>query len=644
MSDLINPQVELLNLEEESIDFSAVLESAGLDRLTIELIKRGYIDENFALYVSERSDLSVTPAALTFVLTVINPNRPDPRYRFPAPEKDIPGVLREAGEAFLRDRRALNIQVVDHLVAEDRPELETLTLLLAEATETDLSFLDAYVAEGQRAREVIGKVAGQWDDVFTYLIQEGQVPRADLIDAALGGADARRPYQTSPVVADWINANGSDLTSITQTSSITSPETVAAVLEQLQVHPSNMQRYAPDLQAELIERHQYTITRHNLTASAIGDGQLPSLDELFTSGHHDEVFAHVLDHLQPYLRLCVEDGALVIKNADLYVAVINSVGNLSDLTSQLTPGELQDLVDRAPKEAHVRDLRDVSEQIWPALTRAGRVVASVGNLHEYRKQGVGAADDWSQLLEQLDKIEYAPGDSDQTKAAVASDVLGVAGISSDRRLALVRSLQLGTPIDPMGLNDAGRDLIPELLDAAIIAESLEAYLATRVQSATRRRYVEKASQMHTYLAEIPDLSDEELVEIADSATAKTVETVLNILDAIDNLACESARKLTEAAVRHQLQVPYESLAALAAHVDDDCIAFLELLTQHVDHLTDGELRSLLASLPDPYCNFGKERIETIPLRDEALLDQLASRNIITRRRKPRTDLFIVDVP
>ncbi|MFC7624329.1 hypothetical protein [Microlunatus sp. GCM10028923] len=649
IQNLMDTDRELINHDGAPVDFRDLVRHKINDSLVFDMINHGYIDRNFSLYASAH-DPAVRPSALRFVLAVVEPNKPDPRFQFDDPESDIPSVLREAGEAFLSDRRAFNVQILDHLILHQRPEVDALARLVGEGTAADQEFLDAVIAESKHAADFTQAVSRHWADIFTHLINDRTEPAQDLVDAAVRGATKSVAYTTSHTVSDWIDTNGAHLASLSDASP-NAPDgpTIAAVLEKLQVPVSDMRTYSTALQNALFEQHHWAVTKANLAIDQLF-GKFPSLDEVISQlPAVDDAVAldplqvavrdHVLQNLAIYLPLCQKENRPVIDSLDQYEAVLRCVGDLPDLPSQFRPEQLEELVDGAPDSAQIDRLDGIPKSLWRALAHTGRAAASVANLHAYLQE-MADLDAWSEHLDDdPSRLEADPDDSEETRTAVASAILAMT-VQSDTCIKLLTTLKLRSPIDPSKVPDGKINIIPDLVEAGLMDDSLTAFRRSRSDAQVARRYIAIATQISSYLAELTDLSAGELTALADDGDQAAVRVLLDAPALLARCDETAASKITKRAQQIE-RVPYDTLTVLARHCCQDPQPFVELFAKQSPNLAPQQAQALLDQMPDPYLHLGKEQVE-VPLWTLGLLDSLERHGIIGRSRKKRNgDVYAV---
>ena len=87
------------------------------DELTFELLRGGYLDQNFAIYTTKFHGAMLSADARSYLMQYVDRHRNDPLFELN--KDDVQEIVARLGDAFLSDVSSLNVAVVDYLLETD---------------------------------------------------------------------------------------------------------------------------------------------------------------------------------------------------------------------------------------------------------------------------------------------------------------------------------------------------------------------------------------------------------------------------------------------------------------------------------------------------------------------------------------------
>ncbi|MFI7069790.1 YobI family P-loop NTPase [Micromonospora sediminicola] len=455
--------------------FEMLLEETVHSEVARDLIRRGFIDQNFALYVAQYYGERVSIRAMNFIVQHVQPNIPDTYYAFDGPD-DIAGVLRETKEDFLDLDSAYNIEILDHLLANQHPGARTVLDRLAETDgPAERTFLQAYLSGGAHAAAAVRRLAGTWPPTLSRILQVPDLQperRLDLVDEGAAHADPNLDRQIEEQVTTYLQDNYARLGCLTQPADERSARNAVALLRQARVVIEDLTVLDHSVHAMVVSDSMYTLTAANLR-SALHNPPALSLDTV--RAIDPTVYGYCIDNPTAYLAVVENDGPTTVTLAD--------PGTFADIVTEIAGWEtgLAERVCRAAAaECRIERLGEVPAEVWPALARTRRFPATVTNTAVYIEQIGGVDEDLAGLLVSAGAIT-APADEPDRLADQKTHV-AVAILRSrdtvpvpETRAALVATLALTESIAARSIEPENGPLLGELLRHQICDDTAELF-------------------------------------------------------------------------------------------------------------------------------------------------------------------------
>lgn len=590
--------------------------------LAYALMREGYIDENYILYVTSFAGVAVSPSAMNFILHCVQRDKANYRYKFGTPS-DIDKVVDEEGERFLHGPAAFNVEVFDHLLDQEPPRLGHAISALAVEDAPHAGFVDVYLDSGAKPTALIGQLAPHWPGVFNYLANRDdpsdEAGRA-LLNAAVQGVDTSTNYILEPDARALIESTCTQLEVFTAPIGRRQAQTIANFLAKHALSVSDITDVPETLRGELVRRGSYPLTVANLRAATGAD--LLALDRLKSN---DDVYRYVLDHLDDYLTQIPEDQPTAESNQGL-VDVINDV-----LTRPDAAATVEALARRAAAGCEVEDLQTLGVQAWQAVTRTGQLKPTFGNVAAYAEH-YGVDDALVSFLEGVDELGDPDSDND-ARERLALALINQPALTAQVRLRLTRRLGLSDYLDPAAIRDEAIDLIPDLVAQDDIQDNATAW--QRLEEfdwKTKERLIAASNEFDGYSSELT-LTSDDLAGIANSRALPDATKAL-LIDHLDDLIDEMGQSTVDAvarlAARTGRTLSAEQVARLAAGgARPDAV--IECLTPLLPSLTRQQAATIIGALPQPYVRLTQTGARPIhvPTSATALVERLKTLDFVT---------------
>jgi hypothetical protein len=471
------------SVERADLTFAELVHRTLKSDLARDLVKHGYIDQNFTLYAAQfYGDFTGVDVA-TFIVQTVQTNSIDINYRFTSAGA-LQNLLAEAGDDLTRTVSAFNIQLMDYLLDEDVNRANEVVEHLTSSVGNDQkSFLSAFFTSAEQRTQLAAQLSRRpWPGVFTYLVADDGVPtdvRTRLVDAALLAAVPTGAYDVGPEVGDFLVAHYTEMAAFTEAHTRAELEAVVAMLRRAEVLLPTPAGVHEDLRTLLVENDLYELTADSLRA-ALGVTGAVTLDEVQANA---AVYAYCLANLGTYLDAVEADDAtdFAVRSSKTLVRALEAAkedeGAVERLTATSSPG------------SSLRRLTDAPESSWPALAAAKLFSASLVNLEAYRAEvgdidehlggllvSAGAIDTMDDAEEGAD-VESEEADHVAVAVAVLNASRGIP--SPENRVRLAASLTLPGPLQAGQISPEESNLFALLIERGLIPDEASTFTRLR---------------------------------------------------------------------------------------------------------------------------------------------------------------------
>ncbi len=668
--------------QSEELNFRQLVVATIPSRLGRELVLRGYLDQNFALYAAQFYGHFTGIDVANFIVQNVQTNTMEVDYQFDGPDS-VENLLNEADDDFVHTVAAYNIDVLNYLLDKGDPRALTVVHQVADnpGSQDAKTFLTAFLTSNDARREqfVAHLAARPWRDVFTHLAESPDVPedaRPSLFSAALRSAKEPRQYDLSTAVGDYIAKHYLEMATFTHPSAGGSSAAVA-ILAEAGVQLATIRALHGEILDLVVVGRHYALNAENLHA-AVGDPQdtrdvLDAAEHTHGSAetkdpevageaelsldrlrHHENVYRFILDSPDEYLAAVDDDSKTptTVRTATTLMAVLTDV----DAADAWGEEHVRGLIDRSFPTSRLDDLTTVPSSTWEALAAADRFRATLRNVEAYRAE-VGVID------EHLGRLLEAAGEIDADDGPDSTDVDGntldrvaatyailnspaIADIADKVKLAV--SVGATKPLPVTMINVGSGDLLALLLREGLIEDDAEAF-----------RHFRSAgwSAIGPGIAESSNFADfvtPELVEgmVADvlrdrRARSKVGQHIVKDLATfVPDSDAEALRETGRYARAEGLALTVETIHRVAAAADneDDRRLVLELLRDASPRASAENVAMVFQALGNPY-NYVTQPGATFELAKNDLHEELLKRldGRVEFRKRTRLEIYKVTV-
>ncbi|MBB2940274.1 hypothetical protein FHX82_007361, partial [Amycolatopsis bartoniae] len=435
-----------LPLEAGRATFADVIDTAMKSQLARELVKRGYLNRNFALYAAQfYGDFTGLDVA-NFIVQVVQPNRMEIDFDFKTPAS-IENLLKEVSRDFTRTVSAYNIEILDYLLEQrDIRGEEIIDTIVSNFGDHARQFLDAYLNSGsQRSRLAALLSRHPWSEVFTYLVRNENVPeniRSALVGAALQNARDGKAYELGTGFRDFVTANYRDMDAFTSHQPAEVADTIVSLIKRAQIILPELAGLAEAIRVRVVREHLYQLTGDNLRV-ALGGTEDISLDQV-----HKNADVYELCRLRPEEYFAAVAADARTKHSVNHATTLAKV--LTEVVESWEAAQVRELIATTAPEARLEQIDTAPESCWPDLAAYRLFRATVENVQAYRST-IGSIDqNLADLLVGAGKIDTGAEDED-VRRNVAVNVLNASDTipRADRRVNLVATLALEEYLSPV---------------------------------------------------------------------------------------------------------------------------------------------------------------------------------------------------
>jgi hypothetical protein len=477
----------------EDFTFADLIDTVLSSDLARDLIRGGFLDQNFALYAARFYGQFISVDVATFVVQAVQPNQMLIDYPLKG-EGDVENLLTEVDDDFLTTVAAYNVDVVDYLLTTAQAGIDDVVArLVANDDEARATFLATYFTSGAQKEALAGHLAAHsWHGVFTYLATNEEVAddvRPDLVGTAMAHC-TNNDYDLPTEVKAYIESKYSEMKLFTDDQPTSVSVRASVIIAKAGVvipHLSNIG--SNDLHRWLVKNKRYTLTAANLfSAIARSNTTTAELNALTISLDHlainNDVLAYCLDNPQKYLDAQTEDKArtkYAITSPETLERVLTDITNDdgNDFNENWSTETLDELLRRTAAGASLPTLDDVASFLWQRLAGADLFHASLDNVERYIADFGIDVPLGSMLTRYEIGVDDGPLSNDEivrrTKAAVAFLHAPDESIEPQARVELVKELKLPGLLDVQLLNAEPNHVFRYLLEERLVPDTADTF-------------------------------------------------------------------------------------------------------------------------------------------------------------------------
>lgn len=614
----VGAEAEALYTFRELVD--RVLDS----RLARELVREGFLDENFALYVSQFYGEHVRAGATEYIMRCVRPGVPDTSFVLSA--DDVDAIIADEGAAVLNDPSMYNVSVLDHLLARRPTDAVAVVRQLLTLGDAEHAFVDAYMAGGSDPIGLISLMADSWPGVFVYLIGQAAVDdarRLNLVNAALRASSRRTRYDSDEAVRAYLDAHFGDLPVITDPPDSGVATAAFGVLARAgaclaTVEPLN--RIARD---QVIALRLYQVSAANLMELA-GSPSI-SLDALLSV--HIELYRHALENPVAYLDAIRGVGCPTVAAGGPFASIVSDAATAGD--KEALNGVIQ-LADRA---CRIDTLESVPQEAWPTLVADDRAPSTYQNVRAYTEIfGVDLA--LATLLRRHRTLNWPTGLASEQRQALAVRLINSGDVLPIRlRTGLAKSLQPDT-IPASAIKPSSGPLVANLLRERLLADDAETFSRRLMPDwATMEAAIKNSKAFQDFVS--PEILPVSFIpSLIKSSIRNTVRLrVVRSLSAyVTGATQREVEEVASALISRGWSLAAGTIETLRT-TGARPVSIVRLLGQS-KIVSDDDVRATLRLLPKPYASLADPRGARPRVPDDAqhrvVLDRLQGARVVKR--------------
>ena len=612
----------------KDLSFSQLTKDRLKSELAVQLLSGEYIDRNFTMYTSTFYGERISANATNYILKNVDPNITD--MFFPLAEKDADDIVRERGDAVLRERSGYNVRLLDRLLVNAPVSAALVADNLMAYGDEEQEFLLTYLEDGSMREALVCDLANRWPRVLVALA-EAKLDASNgqrLLDVALQNLNESIDYATNEAVRDYLLREFSELVAFTSDeTSISQAALLAKLLNQIGAKLPELVPLGSHVLQAVVSGGSYALSRENLLV-ALGD-PLHSLSLDTIADANTAVHVRVLGDVAEYLD-ALRDGEVTVANRDAFETVINDVATADE-------AHLGAVIARTDATCRVDDLARVPSASWPALAKGQRFPARFANVYTYLIEEIGTDHAIVKLLEEAREIDISDGPGEQAKVEVALAILRAndelpAALS---RVNLTGTLSLDGPIPGPSIPKERGELMGHLIKQEIVADTPATFAAIPASDVEGLAFAIRQSDAF--------LSFISTTQVTPANVAALIGSTI-VPDGVKDVIAQRFAEFTadadygaltavaQYAQGRRITVAFDQVARLASERASSSLV-VALLNPHLPSLTVNDLAPVLRTLGGPYSNLteqnGKHPHIPNTTADRALVERLRELAIVS---------------
>jgi hypothetical protein len=584
---------ETLERGGKSITFAQLAKQQLKSELAEQLVAAGYIERNFTLYTSTFHGERTSANATNFMMKNIEQNVTD--MFFTLTGDDVDAIIREKGQAILRERSAYNISVLDRLLGGAPEAADILTGQLRKDGDAEREFLLAYLEGGHNREALVRDLAGKWPNPFTVLITDAQLDEQtcqQLVNAALLSLSSDVEYVFNNDARDYIVGSYASLSAFTDDETTQTQATrIGDLIKKAGVKLPLIDPLGSNVLTAIVAYGSYDLTRANLRTALAPDHGL-NLDAIAQTSR--PIYDRVLAELPGYLAALHANESTVV-SPDLFIGTIKDV-------SEAAEEHLPEIISRAAENCRVTELADVSPKAWPPLAKGLRFPATFMNVRAYINQ-YGLDSSLAGVLNDAGKIDVDEDAEEPTKVEVALTILGAKNEipSAPFRAELVDTLQLEDHLQASMVPHEPGELIGCLIAENVIADDADTFAAIkRTDAASLVFSVSKSKKFASFMTPAQVTPHLAAIISSEVVPAAVKEAIVDRFDEFTTGASRGAlANIADYALKRDKHLAFTDVARLAIE-GVEATTVLSLLQTHLPSLGLSQLSPVLNALGGKY--------------------------------------------
>lgn len=636
--------------------FAELIDDTLKSDLARDLVKRGFLDRNFALYAAQFYGNFIGVDVANFIVQSVQTNTMDVDYQFTSPRAII-NLLAEADDDFTHTKAAYNIDIVNFLLDNgDQRANDVVDHIVTDFDNDAHAFLASYFTSGTQREELAARLTLRpWPGVFHYLVDNDEIPadvRPNLVSSALAAIDLDQDYNLTPEFNAFIVEHYGDMPVFTQQQGKGINKKTTAILNRVDILIPDLSILNDELCTLIVGSSQYELTAPNLrTALSNGQSRKVGNINLDQVRQNDVVYEYCLSHPDEYLAAVQHDADTphTVCSSEVLLTVLTAVSENWD------DEQLRKLIDGCAPESRLVRLTKVPASTWPMLADAGLFRVSLANVESYRKE-IGSVDEHlAHILEHVGMIEVSePGgtvddagdEMDKEETAIA--ILNASSISKPlTRVTLVQSLKIDEPMSVDHITPEPNDVLARLIESGLVADDAESFAHFHSAGwAAIGPAIAASNDVVNFLE--PDLIRGMVADLLNDSTARDKLGELVVSNLEEYVSEDDSEALTAAAQyanEHRIQLTPDAVLMIArAGATKQCI--LSLLDAASPTANAQQIVAVFSVLDQPYSSISRSGTVFDVDYDELhnrLLTTLRESGVCAFKKKRGSNLYQVSV-
>ncbi len=583
--------------------------------LAFELVRRGALTRDYAIYAQTFYGNRVSAAATNFIHHQVGPNEMD--AQLPLTDRDVQDILRESTGGDLGERAYYNACILDYILGPgykentmdasgNRVETGRLITAIADLGDDERSFLQSYFESGRNTAKdtLLVLLLERNPGVLGYFISGIDLSdddRRHWVSLALENISAQQEYLIDDTAATYLCDRFGGLEVLHKTDmSQDTVTSISGILQKAGASAEGLGQFSAPFIDEFISRSMYEINRMNLTViTGSEDISLNSLKSL----EKDTAYNHILSHLDEYLTtLSTDDHSVTAPGS--FVGILNDIAR----QGRYDEGILDRIVKLATEDCRITELSTVDANVWNPLVEYSRVPPSYANVAAFTIDSDTISQDMANLLAGERTISDIPDNEEsmQGREMLAERILNSPDTlpDIDLRIDLVESLDLGEQLDVDHIGIQADELFAKLIGHHLIADDETTFLKI-VQAGWPAMEPAIASSTGFVDFMSPEVLPPAMLSRLFSSTRVPDAVRERVLKEIVDYAKDADAPTMEDAIRYALSKDHafadEGLRLfIDAHVDVALV--VDALGPSCESMGISRVETILSMLPDEYAS------------------------------------------
>lgn len=635
------PLRDLLKAAESEIDEIASSSEIGDFRLLNYLIRNGYLDETYHLYISIFHEGRMSRNDWNFIQTIRDFRSVDPLAPIDTPSE----VVAEMRDEDFGAEYVLNVPLVDYLLTSEksnRAKIISAVEFISKRFADSEGFFQAYWLSGRSVDRFTRAVAENWPGYGIASINSDQAPRhIALIISHVSPSHIATNMNPNGVLSRYLSTHAPLVFSenISFTSGYEALKLLRVEIEELQALAE-----LDDVLSYVYENSLYAITVENINYAILnllkeaGGAVEPELDPrksnytAISAAQDRTIKAYIYDNIDTYL----EDVGLAIdsnteESKDSILEILNHPEADPDLATQF-----------ALKQSYIfENLKDAPDYIWRDLLFSAKVVINWANILTYFLYENSDHDRLNEMLDRDEVVNKLVGteipmssqSGDDDSRALSLFIIQNTNIDISNYTKLIACSPYIYKNFPSG-NPQDRNL--SLARLGKVSFNEESFASTASSSELRAALIQRHISKYLPQAEKYPLDIAAKLILLKSLTGSTEKASIFKMIKLDEL--QSGENVVPQVSRYLATRSLDTEnhnRDLVAYCLANCSLselVIEILYNFIDLLSDQEITSALRASPEPYCQFIKANTRQKLDRTDRNLDfvrKLDRRNIVS---------------